>query len=207
MHTERGFYRLVNFSDAVVAIAITLLILPLVETATELSEISVIQLLEQDGSKLLVFVISFAVIGRFWLAHHRVFENIQDYTPGLMWVNLAWLLTIVFLPFPTELIATDGGSSGTTSVLYIGTMVLTSFTSAWMQLLIVRHPQLQREEIRGTVRMRPAVIALALMGLALLITVVFPSVGLFALFAVALTGPIQRLLRVRDDRARPTAAG
>lgn len=109
MHTERGFDRLVNFSDAVVAIAITLLILPLVDTATELNDKTVSELLADNWVKLLVFVISFAVIGRFWLAHHRMYENIVGYDKPLLWANLFWLLTIVFLPFPTELIAAGAG--------------------------------------------------------------------------------------------------
>ena len=64
VHTERGFDRLVNFSDAVVAIAITLLILPLVDTAATVGTESAGKLVVQNGYKLFVFVLSFAVIGQ-----------------------------------------------------------------------------------------------------------------------------------------------
>ena len=202
MHTERGFDRLVNFSDAVVAIAITLLILPLVDTATELSDGSILELLEKDWLKLLVFVISFVVIGRFWLAHHRMYESVVGYNSGLLWVNLLWLMSIVFLPFPTELIATSGGNSPTTSLLYVGTMVVTSASLAWQQWIVVRHPELQAAEVRGNLRIGPAIASAVMMVVVFIATYLLPQLGLLTLFLLVLTGPVQavtrRLMRRRD---------
>ncbi|GAA2244917.1 TMEM175 family protein [Herbiconiux moechotypicola] len=191
MRTERGFDRLVNFSDAVVAIAITLLILPLVETATEVSGKPIDELLVEDGPRLLVFVISFAVIGRFWLAHHGMFEKIVDYNRATLWINLLWLLTIVFLPFPTELIAVSGHDDPTTTALYVGTMAATSLTAVWQQFEFVRHPELQAEAVRGTLRMAPSLIMAGMMLVVLVLVVLFPSGGLFWLFVLLLSTPLQ----------------
>ena len=208
MHTERGFDRLVNFSDAVVAIAITLLILPLVDTATELHDKTVTQLLEDNWLKLLVFVISFAVIGRFWLAHHRMYENIVGYNKALLWTNLFWLLTIVFLPFPTELIAASGGGddSPATSALYVGTMVLSSFGGTAQMIVILRHPELQAPEVRGTLSLTSSVVSSSMMLLVFLVILVFPRVGLFALLGLILTGPVYSVVERIRGRAKTPAA-
>jgi uncharacterized membrane protein len=54
--------------------------------------------------KIYSFLLSFFVIGRLWMSRHRIFEQIKAYNRRLMNVNLWWLLTIVVLPFPTEMI-------------------------------------------------------------------------------------------------------
>ena len=194
VHTERGFDRLVNFSDAVVAIAITLLILPLVDSAGELGELSIGALFDRMWPQLLVFGISFAVIGRFWLAHHRAFEHYSGYNAALLWVNLLWLLTIVFLPFPTELMAQGGNTSQATVLLYIGTMVLTSAAATVSQWIVIRNPELQAAEVRGTLGIRSQLSSLVLLVAALLVSQLVPGVGLFALLLMLLSGPLQLLL-------------
>lgn len=207
MHTERGFDRLVNFSDAVVAIAITLLILPLVDSAKDLGRVGLGELIEKEGSSLLVFVISFAVIGRFWLAHHRSFEQYIGYNTALLWVNLCWLLTIVFLPFPTELMAQGGNTSQATVLLYIGTMVLTSATANLSQWIVIRHPELQAPEVRGTLSMTPALFALVILVAALIVSQIIPDLGLYSLFLLVLLWPIQAVLGRRAKRRAAAGAG
>lgn len=93
------------FSDGVFAIAITLLIIeikvPAIEHATNeelwhsLSEMSL---------KFLGFLISFAIVGHYWSVHHRIFGYIQKYNATLLWLNLAFLCTVVLLPFSSGLI-------------------------------------------------------------------------------------------------------
>jgi len=206
MHTERGFDRLVNFSDAVVAIAITLLILPLVDTATDVNDGTIFELLEKDWLKLLVFLISFVVIGRFWLAHHRMYESISGYNTQLLWVNLLWLISIVFLPFPTELIATSGGNNPTTSLLYVGTMVVTSASLAWQQWIVIRHPELQAPEVRGTLRIGTSIVAAVMMVVVFIATYLLPQYGLLTLLLLLLTGPIQVVMKRFSRRADAGAA-
>lgn len=100
-----GLERLVYFSDAVLAIVITLLVLPI---APE------VDLPEAGGGlarqvwalwpRVLSFVISFLVIGQLWIAHHRMFEVVRRYDQRLLWLNLVTLLTESFMPFPTALL-------------------------------------------------------------------------------------------------------
>lgn len=196
MRTAHGFGRLVGFSDGVVAIAITLLVLPLVDAASDYSGDVASFVLEHMG-KLLVFFLSFAVIGNFWVVHHRMWEQITTYSPGLLWANLLWLLSIVFLPFPTALLASSPGGDRATYALYVGTMVVTTLAELIMQWLIVRSPALQADEVRGTPALRGYVVSFGIMVLALLIAVVFPDIGLWGLALFAVAGPVQNALSRR----------
>jgi uncharacterized membrane protein len=102
--TARGAAeRLVFFSDAVVAIAITLLALelpvPTGETGREL-----FASLEANGFAYLTFVISFLVVGAHWRAHHAVFRYLAAADGAFLRLDLLWLLGIVTTPFLTEVI-------------------------------------------------------------------------------------------------------
>lgn len=92
MHTERGLDRLVNFSDAVVAIAITLLVLPLVDLPKELSAKPFRDVISDNSWSLIGFGLSFLVIARLWRYHHAIFERVRDYNAPLIWLNLTWLV-------------------------------------------------------------------------------------------------------------------
>ena len=80
LRTPRGLDRLVKFSDATVAIAITLLILPLVDFAGDIAHESLGKVLTTHSGAIISFAVTFAVIGRFWFAHHRIFERVGNYT-------------------------------------------------------------------------------------------------------------------------------
>jgi uncharacterized membrane protein len=95
--------RLVFFSDAVVAIAITLLALELPvpegsSTATLLGSLGT------DSIAYLTFLISFLVVGTHWQAHHRVFRYLRRVDGTFVHLNFAWLLIIIVTPFLTEII-------------------------------------------------------------------------------------------------------
>ncbi|HEY6771174.1 MAG TPA: TMEM175 family protein [Solirubrobacterales bacterium] len=100
------FARTLTFTDGLFAIAMTLLVVDLaVPTLTDHG--SVHELAEQlgdDTSKFTSFFISFAVIGRYWLAHHTYFSALARIDRGLIALNLVYLAFIAFLPFPTALL-------------------------------------------------------------------------------------------------------
>jgi len=102
--------RIILFSDAVFAIAITLLVIeikiPHIEGPAT-SSILVAEL-KKKVPDLVAFVLSFAVIGQFWTTHHRLFGFVQGYTPKLLWLNLLVLLWIALMPFSTYLIMEFG---------------------------------------------------------------------------------------------------
>jgi uncharacterized membrane protein len=102
-----GAERLTFFSDAVVAIAMTLLALdlPVPKGATS-AEFWHSALAQRDD--YLAFVIGFLVIGAHWRSHHRVFRYVIAATPRLISWNLVWLLMLVITPFATRVISADG---------------------------------------------------------------------------------------------------
>ena len=105
---ELGFERLVFFSDAVLAIAITLMALeirlPELEPERAADQISVAfqALLPHIG----VYILSFLVIGIYWTVHHRLFRQIRRYNSRLMWFNLFFLMMAAFLPVATNALGT-----------------------------------------------------------------------------------------------------
>jgi uncharacterized membrane protein len=106
----RATDRLIFFSDAVVAIAITLLALELpVPAGRDVSDFWR-SVREHDGHYL-AFLISFFVIAASWGQHHRVFRAAERVDRRLRAINMLWLLMIVTNPFATKLLTTEGHDS------------------------------------------------------------------------------------------------
>jgi uncharacterized membrane protein len=112
---EIEFGRIVAFSDGVFAIAITLLVLNL-EIAKGLTEGQIDNALWDQREDFIAYAISFAVIGRFWLVHHRFFSEVEAFDGRLLGLNLAYLGFIVLIPFSSELLGEYGGE--TTAVVF-----------------------------------------------------------------------------------------
>ncbi len=142
-HTDRGFDRLVNFSDAVVAIAITLLVLPLTDLAGDKESYeSVGEFFEKNSAVFQAFLISFVVLANYWLIHHRIFEWIDSYDPALAWLNIGWLMFIVLIPFTTEVITNLGFAAGG-GVLYAGNLAAIGLFLALIGWHVQRNRELQ----------------------------------------------------------------
>ena len=195
IRTERGLDRLVNFSDATVAIAITLLILPLVDAASHIGSTPFGEFVDENFWEMLAFVISFAVIARFWVVHHRVFESVRDYDGWVVWFNFLWLLAIVVIPFTANVLSAGAGQRPEIYALYIGDMLVASLAMRLIGDALHRRPELMTEEGRAQVDRSSGLAELILMALALVLAVLVPSVGLFWLFLLFLSDPVHRLLR------------
>lgn len=126
-HDQLGLERLIFFSDAVFAIAITLLALEirLPETEKLLNNAELSAQLKGMWQEYLAYIISFMVIGTFWVAHHRKYRFIKRYDNGLMLINLLFLMVIAFIPFPSSVMSRY--SERTATVFYAMTMSLAGF--------------------------------------------------------------------------------
>jgi uncharacterized membrane protein len=93
--------RVEAFSDGVLAIAITLLVLDL--HASEQRGDFLRGLLEQ-APVYVAYLASFAYIGVIWVNHHQLFTRVDAVDSGLLWRNLVLLLTTSVLPFPTSVL-------------------------------------------------------------------------------------------------------
>ncbi|MFC3456140.1 TMEM175 family protein, partial [Amycolatopsis speibonae] len=171
--------RLVFFTDAVVAIALTLLVLPLTDLVPELvaENAPAVEAVTDNWPKIFSFLLSFAVIGRFWVTHHRIFEHVRTYSGPLVLANFCWLLTIAVLPFPTELVGAYD-SERFTAVFYLGTLLASSLSHTAL-VLIVRHDP----EIRGDTEpmtdqwVLNFVLTTAVFALAVLVAFIEPGLG------------------------------
>jgi TMEM175 potassium channel family protein len=102
------FDRVVFFSDAIFAIAITLLAVELRHPLAAVSTGKASLFAGGVANSLIGFGISFAVIGLFWLGHHGLFRFIVALDRPLIGLNLFFLGTIAFLPYPTFVLANYG---------------------------------------------------------------------------------------------------
>jgi uncharacterized membrane protein len=112
---QLGLERLVFFSDAVFAIAITLLALEirLPSLGEHLTNDQLLQALLTIWPKYLSYAISFLVIGSFWMGHHRKFRFIRTYDVNLLLLNILLLMVVAFIPFPTSVISEYGNRTAT----------------------------------------------------------------------------------------------
>ena len=107
---EIEFSRIVAFSDGVFAIAITLLVLSL-HIPEQLHGESLGSALGDQRQDLLAYAISFAVIGRFWVIHHRFFGDVTGFDGRLLGLNILYLAWIVLIPFSSEVLGDHGGDT------------------------------------------------------------------------------------------------
>ncbi|MGN2246619.1 TMEM175 family protein [Frateuria sp. GZRR35] len=100
--------RLKAFSDAVFAIAITLLVIEVhVPRLDTLDDAAYLAALAHLVPSFMGFVLSFLTIGALWMAHHRLFGVLEGYEPKLMWPNMLLLMVMAFMPFATALMSSN----------------------------------------------------------------------------------------------------
>lgn len=118
-----GTSRIESFSDGVFAVAITLLVLNL-QIPQVTQEGALLDRLQQEGPKFTIYVLSFIVVGIFWVGHHNTFHYIKYTDRILLWINNLLLLFIVFVPFPTALLG-QYWHYRTAVIVYAGTLIAT----------------------------------------------------------------------------------
>jgi len=129
--------RLIFFTDAVAAIAMTLLAFDLrVPDIAHMSNGAALTALWGKPYRLsyLTFLISFVVIGNHWRAHHRLFRNVSRLDARITSLNMVWLLMIVIMPFATRVLS-GTGAFGIRFSIYAVIQVVAMLTA----LLMGRH--------------------------------------------------------------------
>lgn len=123
--TDHPLERLVFFSDAVFAIAITLLVIEIhaPHLGHDASDSEHWQALAQLIPSFVGFLISFAVVGLFWMGHHRAFALARHYHSRILGWNMALLAVIAFMPFVTAYMSANMNER-VPSLVYSSAMVL-----------------------------------------------------------------------------------
>ena len=170
-HESLQFERLLFFSDAVFAIAITLLAieLRLPEIAGELAAQELPVAVKHMWPQFISFTISFLVIALFWTSHHRLFGIIQRHDHRLIWLNMLMLFGLAFLPFPTAMLGKYGDTRyatifyavtvGMIGVVWAGLWV---YASRGHRLLDPHYPATDIRHITRSVLITPAVFGLSI---------------------------------------------
>lgn len=188
--------RMKFFTDAVVAIAMTLLILPLLESVSEAMRAHehTAHWVHEQRFQLFAFALSFVLIARFWISHERLFSHVEHWTVGLMLLNQAWMLTIVFLPVATALVGSLKADAAQYA-LYVGTLLLGAVLMTGMHVLVHRDPV-----IRGDApppswsRLLGSATAVLMLVVAFVLALTIPGLGYFAMFVLFLSGLVERML-------------
>jgi uncharacterized membrane protein len=120
--------RLVFFSDAVIAIALTLLALDL--KVGHAGPRFTFADLAASWHSFAAFFLSFTIVSVFWINHHRFFVHIKSIDSRLMTYNICWLLFIVLLPFSSTLISADFFDKPAMFVYSFNVLMVTYFQNA-----------------------------------------------------------------------------
>ncbi len=129
---EIEFGRIVAFSDGVFSIAITLLVLNLT-VGKGLSGSGLTEALLDNWDNLVAYAISFAVIGRFWVVHHRFFSEVRAFDGRLLGLNLLYLASIVLIPFSSQVLGDYGGETPSV-VVYSVNLAAVVLVGLWMSV-------------------------------------------------------------------------
>ena len=126
--------RLMAFSDGVIAITITLMAfsIRLPDSTAPWTDATLWTALIDLAPQYRAYLLSFLVIGIFWLGHRSKFTHITRHSQTLVWLNMLFLFEIGFMPFVTDVLAQSGGTLST--VLSAGTVAIISLTSGAMTL-------------------------------------------------------------------------
>lgn len=136
--------RIAFFSDAVFAIAITLLVLDIEvpHLGRGAGEAVLKEALVDQIPKIAGFVVSFLVVGTYWTSHHRLFRWIQGYDYTLIWRNLLFLLAVSFIPFPTAFFS-ENAAHQTSLVLYAAGLALVGVGQVSVVCHVQKHERLR----------------------------------------------------------------
>lgn len=138
--------RVEAFSDGVIAVAITLLVLD-VKLPEGLDDNAAIWAALQHNVPVLgAWVVSFAFVLTIWINHHDFFSSLKGVDRGLMWLNGLFLLFVTLIPFPTKLVGQYPGQSAPLAMLGL-VMTACSAAFALMRIYATFQGRLMRDQI------------------------------------------------------------
>jgi TMEM175 potassium channel family protein len=135
--------RLEAFSDGVFGIVITLLILDVRLPADKALTLG--NLLSM-APHILAFVLSFVIVGVYWVSHHNMLHFVRAVDRQLLWINLALLLAVVFIPFPAAVLGQHPDSRLAVAV-YGFHLMLVNATGTALWIYATARPNLVTEGI------------------------------------------------------------
>jgi uncharacterized membrane protein len=194
-----GVTRVEAFSDGVIAIIVTIMVLEL--RAPETDDITALWRL---WPTFIAYGLSYAYVAIYWVNHHRLFGHVRGVSNGLLWANIALLFSLSLVPFSTAYLGQHHFARDAT-LLYLATMLLPSLTYAILQTTI-RRAGIEGHEAqiyhRATSRKGLAATLIYMIGIPL--TFVAPWLGIACAALVAVLwmlpwSPLDKIFLRRDD--------
>ena len=176
-----GVTRVEAFSDGVLAIIVTIMVLEL-----HAPESPALAELARLWPVFLAYCLSYAYVAIYWTNHHRLFAHAVVVTNGLVWSNMALLFALSLVPFTTAYLGEQHFSRAAT-LLYLAGLLLPALAYAALQRVIRRsgvHGDAARAYHRATIRKGNAASIIYLTGIAL--TFLTPWLGIACAALVAL---------------------
>ena len=138
--------RVEAFSDGVLAVVITLLVLEVKVPSNLIDDAALWSALRGLAPVIAAWVVSFAFVLTFWVSHHYLMSSLKYADRGLLWLNGFFLLAITLTPFPTGLVGQYPGFTAPLAVLS-AVMMLASSSFAVMRLYATFHGELVHDHI------------------------------------------------------------
>ena len=196
------FDRIVNFNDAVYAIALTLLVVTIEvpKIPDSANRRALFDAISDMQPQIIAFFTSFAVIGSFWLAHHRFVDRLAVIHRPLVRANMLYLAFVAFLPFPAAVLG-DYDDNAVAVIVYAVTLAIISSLEALLFWLAWRGDLLRRQVTQPIVRygMVTALIPVGMFLLSIPVALVKPWLGIIMWFV---SFPLEALA----DRFKPPGA-
>lgn len=200
LRTGTSVDRLLFFSDAVVAVAITVLALPLFDIPGPTDGQSVLNVIRANSGQIITFIVTFIVMAVLWSVHNRVLNLLRAYDGAVFWLAIAWLIGFVFLPWPSTMYGSGDhwGQSGVaffdsdgTGALYWWTMAYIGGVGALASRYISRHPELIKTQdraywdaVRRTRARYRGLAFFVVFAVAGFTTLIYPFLGYYALLLI-----------------------
>ncbi|MBU1670788.1 MAG: DUF1211 domain-containing protein [Actinobacteria bacterium] len=142
--------RIQSFSDGVFAVAITLLILdvrlPTVPRGTT-DNAALARALGNQWPHYVAYVISFLVIGAFWMGHHQLFNRLARHDQLFAWLNVIFLMGIVFIPYPTSILS-EYGETRVATIFYAASLVTCGLLNLLLGAYASWHGRLLKKDVQ-----------------------------------------------------------
>jgi uncharacterized membrane protein len=192
--------RLVFFSDAVFAIAVTLLVLDIhvPDLPRVVSNADAWRAFTDLTPSFFAFALSFLVIGRFWMGHHERFRTLRHFDPRLMWPNMLYLMAVAFMPFATAFLGRNLGHF-IPEIVYNTSMLVVSLLAYWLARTVSRAGGVAGPPADGLDMVLAALVCIGL-------TFVVPILSQWGMFTALLWAKLEKRFQARRAMRRATVA-
>jgi TMEM175 potassium channel family protein len=151
--------RIEAFSDGVIAIILTIMVLDLRPPGSSVDHESLTGLADYLSPRLIVYALSFIIVARVWVSHHQLLFAARHSTMPLLWSNVLLLFWLSLVPFATGYLGEDLDRSLAVAT-YATVMFLTASTFTWLRYYVMTrlrhdghvshlHPRLLRRSFMG----------------------------------------------------------